>query len=275
MNHQKSIVLIPVILFCIVGFCQQVYLIPKQTFQPYEVLGFYEGYKIDTVKINFKMAIDSFEISSHVTFKQYKLYLESVKRDSSYNFYLSQLPDSNITSKENYAIYISNKKYDDFPVAGISWEAAMNYCKWKTIQDNEAPNIQFIYRLPMVGEWLAAYNFLETANQKNDFNKNFSDWTMSTYYEYIGGSDSTFVYDYFLDLPKANGLPRDKRKMIVGNSYLFQTDVLIYRFATFTFNGYRQVAFRLVKEEIKSSDDRNSLYKNILAFWNIQNEPVK
>ncbi len=276
MKYQKSIALISSILFCFVGICQQVYIIPKQTFLPYKVLGFSErdydiGYEADNAKINFKMAIDSFEISSQITFKQYKLYLESIKKDSSYNFYLRQLPDSGITSKENYKEYISNNNYDEFPVAGVSWEAAMNYCKWRTIQENKGPDFKFIYRLPKLGEWLAAYDFLEISNRKNDFNKNFSDWTMNTYAEGIFGfRDSVFIYDLFLDLSKTKDSPRDKRRMIVGNSYLFQSKALWYNFATYTFNGYRQIAFRFVKEEIKNNNYSNSLYKNVLAYWGIE-----
>lgn len=272
MKYQKAVSLTIGLLLFFVGICQQVYIIPKQTFNPYKVLGFSdEGYDQSTKdEANFKMEIDSFEISSQVSFKHYKLYLESVKKDSSYNFYSSQLPDSNITSKEKYKDYISNKNYDDFPVAGISWEAAMNYCKWRTLQENKGMEIQFIYRLPKLGEWLAAYNFLETSNSKNDFSKNFSDWTMSTYYEAAVGFDSTFVYDLFLDLPSAKDPPRVKRKMVAGNSYLFQSEVLRYLFSIYTFNGYRQIAFRLVKEEIKNSNISKSLYKNVLAYWAIE-----
>ena len=275
MNLKKSLALISALLCGIIGVCQQVYVIPKQTFQPYKILGSSKsayGYKEGTPEYNLKMAIDSFEISRQVTFKQYKLYLESVKRDSSYNFYISQLPDSNITSKENYANYISNKKYNDFPVAGISWEAAMNYCKWRTLQENKNGDLKFIYRLPKLSEWLAAYDFLETGNNKNDFSKDFSDWTMNTYFEGIFGfkTDSAFVFDLFLDLPQANDPPRDKRKMIAGNSYLFQSEVLRNRFSIYTFNGYRQIAFRLVKEQIENGGHSTSLYKNILASWGIK-----
>ncbi len=275
MKFQKSIALILSLLLSLVGICQQVYLIPKQTFQPYKVLGYSErdygiGYKVDTQKINFKMAIDSFEISSQVTFRQYKLYLESVKKDSSYKFYLSQLPDSNITSKENYKAYISNKKYDDFPVTGISWEAAMNYCKWKTIQENKGTDLKFIYRLPQVSEWLAAYHFLEKSNSRNDFSKNFSDWTMSLYFEGAFGFKTSFSYDISY-LQKPDDRARDKRKIAIGDSYLFQTEKLLtHSTGYYAFNGYRHIAFRLVKEEIKKTDNSKSLLKNILTYWDLE-----
>ena len=124
MKYQKSIALIAGLLLGFASVCQEVYIIPKQTFNPYKVLGLSEddyGIGDETKKEiqNSKLFIDSFEISRQVTFKQYRLYLESIKKDSSYNFYLSQLPDSGITSKENYTLYFNNKNYDDFSVAGI------------------------------------------------------------------------------------------------------------------------------------------------------------
>ena len=275
MKCQKSIALISVLLFSLAGICQQVYIIPKQTFQPYQVLGFSErdygiGYAVDTDKINFRMSIDSFEISSQITFRQYKTYLESVKKDSSFSFYLSQFPDSNITSKKNYAIYMSNKSYDDFPVAGISWEAAMNYCKWRTLQENVGTNIKFIYRLPKVSEWLAAYDFLEKSKSKNDFSKNYSDWTMSLYFEGAYGFKNSFSYDISY-LQKHEDQARDKRKVVIGNSYLFQKEKLLtHSTGYYAFNGYRQIAFRLVKEQVKKSDNAKSLFKEILNYWGIE-----
>jgi Sulfatase-modifying factor enzyme 1 len=274
MSYQKSIALISAIFYCFVGVCQQVYVIPKQTFQPYKVLGYSE--KNDDSwgegeKVSFKMAVDSFEISSQVTFKQYKLYLESVKKDSSYNFYLSQLPDSNITSKENYSIYISNKKYDDFPVLGITWLAAMNYCKWRTLQENKSTNFKFIYRLPQLGEWLAAYNYLMNTGNKNDFSRNYSDWTITDYYEggisVIVGSSFGFYAPF---LPKKGNYRDNPRRVVIGDSYLFQCEQLSQHFfAHYIFNGFREVGFRLIKERLKESDNSNVFLKNIWTYWDI------
>ena len=75
-----------------------------------------------------------------------------------------------------------------------SWEAAMNYCKWRTQQENKTADIKFIYRLPKLGEWLAAYQYLINNGNTNDFSKHFSDWTMNTYFEGVSGfkSDSIF-----------------------------------------------------------------------------------
>lgn len=86
--------------------------------------------------------VEEFEISEQVTFKEYKEYLAAIKKDSSEKFYWSQLPDTNIsTDKKVYTEYITSKEYDDYPVLGISWDNAMNYCKWKTIKDNDSDSI--------------------------------------------------------------------------------------------------------------------------------------
>jgi len=274
MKYQKAVSLIIGLLLFFVGICQQVYIIPKQTFNPYKVLGFVdvgidEWNKGET---NFKMEIDCFEISSQINFKQYKEYLDAIKKDSSNGFYLSQLPDSAITSKENYKDYISNKKYDDFPVAGISWEAALNYCKWRTLKENKGTGLNFIYRLPKLGEWLAAYNFLEKSNSQNDFSKNYSDWTMNTYYDgFSYKRDSVFVYGMPITLPNQKDWTRDKRKIVMGDSYLFQREILRRHFSSYySSNGYRQIAFRLVKEKVNETVDKWYLPKRIIAWWGIE-----
>lgn len=273
MIYKKAVALTTVLFLFFVGICQQVYIIPKQTFNPYKILGFSEeGDKSNKDETNFKMKIDSFEISHQIIFKQYKEYLDAIKKDSSNSFYISQLPDSTITSRAKYKDYISNKKYDDFPVAGISWDAAINYCKWRTLQDNKGTHIKFIYRLPQLGEWLAAFNFLKDGNIKNDFSKNFSDWTMNTYYEGFGGQrDSLFVYERYIHLTKQSDHARDKRKIIIGNSYLFQGERLGQHFRTYySFNGYRQIAFRMVKEKLNETADVWYLPKRIIAWWGIE-----
>ncbi len=274
MSNIKSI-----LLFCGLGSfltsnSQQNYIIPKQTFQPYKILGFQEqpSYAVTSIKTDQVVKIDSFEISHLITLKAYKEYLEKVKKDSSFDFYLKQLPDSTITSAENYKTYISSKKYEAFPAVGISWEAAINYCKWRTLKENNGADIKFIYRLPILGEWLVTYNYLEANKSTHDLSKNYSDWTMNDYYEAIIGfkSDSTFVYDGFLGTPAEKDHPRDKRKIAMGDSYLFQHERLRQHFfGYYSFNGYRQIGFRLVKEPVKENMDTKSLAKKIIIYWGI------
>lgn len=275
MDNIKRLLIILGLFLSFGVYSQQNYSIPEQMFQPYKILGIQENrYALTFANTDLWVKIDSFEISHLVTFKEYRQYLETIQKDSSFSFYLSQLPDSSIALKENYSEYISNKKFDAFPVLGISWDAAMNYCKWKTLQENDLRDLKFIYRLPKLGEWLAAYNYLETNKTTNDFSKNYSDWTMSLYFE--GGSfrsDSNFVFDKFIYLQASKDHPRDKRKIVMGGSYLFQHPTLRQHISPyFAFNGYRQIAFRLIKETLKENADSKSLSNRIIIYWGLVTE---
>jgi len=231
--------------------------IPTQTLNLYKIIGVNWLSAIQT--------IDSFEISSFVTYEEYKEYLSSIKKDSSEQFYLSQFPDTTIAPKEVYQKYISSTDYDDYPVLGISWDNAMNYCKWKTLRDNPKDSINFIYRLPKCSEWLAAHSYLEENHKPNDFNKNYSDWLLSSKFEnYLyDAKNYKFVYDNVYLHKKDDPLTM-KRKFAIGDSYVCQQEHLegYYGFNYYSTQGYRHISFRYVKTEKKNS-------KDILEFWGI------
>ena len=94
----------------------QLYSIPTQTINLYKSLAYNSRTSAQTIK--------AFQISEQVTYKEYKDYLTSIKKDSSATFYLTQLPDSSIGSAEVYKEYITSVEYDNFPVLGISWDNA-------------------------------------------------------------------------------------------------------------------------------------------------------
>jgi formylglycine-generating enzyme required for sulfatase activity len=104
-------------------------------------------------------------------------YLYHIKRDSSDSFYLSQLPDSTCwqvglqpkdsINKEVYD-YFRNVSFRHWPVVGISYDQAVNYCKWRgdVVTRNfkygklsnkyrrlEDYDIVVEYRLPTKEEW--------------------------------------------------------------------------------------------------------------------------
>ncbi len=240
------------------------YFIPTQTINLYKLLAYQNKTFTSTIK--------EFEISEQVTYKEYKEYLSSVKKDSSEEFYLIQLPDNSIGSIEVYKRYLTHHEYDNSPVIGISWESAMNFCKWKTIKDNNK-HLQFIYRLPNCSEWLAAYSYLSEKKIRNTLNKNFSDWLINTKDETYHFIDTyplseKFIFDDVW-LHKPDESLTLKRKQVIGNSYLYQQKYLLaHKFSFYANEGYRQVSFRYVK--VSLLDSVNFKFNNsILNYWGL------
>jgi formylglycine-generating enzyme required for sulfatase activity len=74
--------------------------------------------------------------------------------------FISEMIDSLSLDKvnSNYKGYFTEKKFDDFPVVGVSFKMAEYYCLWKTKLENELlkgnglPAIQS-YRIPLEIEW--------------------------------------------------------------------------------------------------------------------------
>jgi len=119
----------------------------------------------------------------------YLEYLYYIKKDSSHFFYLEQLPDTTCwisgfkptDSVSNYVDhYLRYPGYRYFPVVGISYEQAKNYCKWRGqtvthyLKEHSRDEIYsqlnkyevvVEYRLPTVDEWeLAALGGLSVSS---------------------------------------------------------------------------------------------------------------
>ena len=244
-----------------------VYVIPAQSLNLFQLID-------DTVSDQ-QHVVPLFEISKQVTFREYKEYLKAIRKDSSDRYYRSQLPDSTIAKRADWEKYISDKMYDEYPVLGISWDNAMNYCKWKTLKENKKA-IRFIYRLPHSSEWLAAKHYLETNSLESDFSKNYSDWLLGTKDESLlyvrSGTLSKWPYDYMYLHKSADPIVM-KRKLVIGDSYRYQPEKQMdCFFSYYSTQGYRQVGFRLVKEIIVWEEDEiinSSNTLNILDHWNL------
>lgn len=239
---------------------------------------------VNLIKIlndNFKVeeqTIKGFQISNLVTYKEYKEYLSDIKKDSLEAYYQTQLPDSNIGSIEVRNKYINSSEYNNLPVLGISWDNAMNFCKWKTLKENK-DSILFIYRLPNCSEWLAAYFYLSEHKIKNDFNKNYSDWLLNPKYESMldpQNSSKDLWRLSFIYFHKPNDPLTLKRKIVIGDSYLFQQDKLLnyFNFSYYATEGYRQVSFRYIKEPVNQSEimylNDKSIAQNVLKYWGLK-----
>ncbi|MFM7681680.1 MAG: SUMF1/EgtB/PvdO family nonheme iron enzyme, partial [Bacteroidota bacterium] len=224
------------------------------------VLSFVHGQKIKFYgvkekKLNFaeKMGIpkdtsfhslSSFKISKQITLKEYKQYLSSIQKDSSYAFYLSQLPK--IERQEQLTKnYLNAAEFDDEPVIGVSMDNACNFARWYTnIQNKETVK----YRLPTIFEWISMN---EEASKKNTFSSPLLDWTLNAYdesnYEFF--KPETFPVGYFYK-HKKNDPKVMKRKSIIGQSFRISlaNPVEIYsKFFCYADEGYADVGFRLIE----------------------------
>lgn len=195
--------------------------------------------------------IEGFEISNFVTYFEYKKYLFAIKRDSSTAYYHSQLPDSNISQDVKiYLEYLNTSKYDQYPVLGISWNNAMNYCTWKNRMENISDTAEGAYRLPNTSEWISAYFYFEKQNIKHDLNNKYTDWLLSAYSEsaHEFGSDAIYFGLNYVYHATENDRPVYHRKRFIGNSYLYdQENLLEISGYGYDYTGYRHVGFRIVK----------------------------
>jgi len=100
---------------------------------------------------------DPYWISPLVTNMDYSEYLKSLKSNSENENYNDALikeslleefvPVLNITLRE----YITNQVYTNYPVLGLNWYQAQNYCDWKTsIVNKELQQA----KLPIEKSWL-------------------------------------------------------------------------------------------------------------------------
>lgn len=109
-------------------------------------------------KINDSLFIDKTEIRNIDWFE----FLTHLKKDSSASFHLAAIPDTTVWKNYdktnlkagNYLKAISHRYY---PVVGISYLQAQNYCKWRSDYINKYYSIQtkkFLrFRLPKESEW--------------------------------------------------------------------------------------------------------------------------
>ncbi len=186
--------------------------------------------------------LGSFRISNQITLKQYKQYLNSIKKDSLYSFYLSQLPKIDNQEKLT-AKYLSSNEFDSQPVIGVSMDNACNFARWYTaIQKNN----KFKYRLPILVEWISMNE------EKKTFSDDFLlDWTLNSYDEssLLFYKKGEFPLGYFYQHKNTDAKIK-KRKCVIGKSFrvsLADPVKIASQFPCYADEGYADVGFRLVE----------------------------
>lgn len=175
------------------------YILDKKFFQTkgaeYVPTGSYKDASGKTV------SVQAFFMTNEVTNKEYKEFLDYVVShpDSSLYYYerkdgstfIRQVPFSQIRPTlidslamakkyphgtdlyNKYKNYFSDKKYDDFPVVGVSYDAAKYYCIWKTRLENETlkkngMGLMNDFRVPLKEELEYAQSLSPNVSKKSD-----------------------------------------------------------------------------------------------------------
>ena len=261
----------------IFGQSNKSFVIPKQKIDVFEILGDTSlNFSIDNIKMtrsfkpSLQIEIESFEMSNQITLADYKEYLKSIEKDSSQRYYYSQLPDSSILPRILYNNYLSDKDFENYPVIGISWDNAMNYCRWKTFKENDSDSLVFIYRLPYLSEWLSAYQYFEK-HLDLKLTSEYADWLLNTKDSQPLDTDS-IDFDYFYIDDNHNDIAVLLRKWVCGDNWFYSRNKLIdlFRYNNFyAFQGYNFVSFRYVKYEINLDTYKNDNHRHIypIEYW--------
>lgn len=120
----------------------------------------------NTVKVSDHLYYDKSEITNFHWLEYLNWHAQKHGRNSAE--YRSVLPDTTVwRQSESYnepyvKWYLRHKAYHDYPVVGVSWAQARDYCAWRTQRvkevhketgkDKKAP-YYFAYRLPTRAEW--------------------------------------------------------------------------------------------------------------------------
>jgi len=117
--------------------------------------------KKEYAKIKEDLYVSKYEVSN----LQYRNFLSDLMNSNQKTIYQICLPDSLCwRSPSNYnepftQYYFRHKSYDNYPVVGISYEAANHYCNWLTQKYNQEPKRKFrkvSFKLLTKEEWIFA-----------------------------------------------------------------------------------------------------------------------
>ncbi len=90
--------------------------------------------------------LDKVELTN-IGWKEYLYYLKNEEGEDSEE-YLNALPDTVIWKLSYDGSFFDTKKYDDWPVIGINYQQAVDYCKWRSKVVSQKENRDIEYSLP-------------------------------------------------------------------------------------------------------------------------------
>ncbi len=129
----------------------------------------------NTVQTPDGLRISKVEVSN----KEYKAFLMGLIEENKADLIPLYAPDVTVWTNETLFnnpymdYYFSHPAFDNYPVVGVSYEAAVAYCEWKTRHFGEMPSakkskdkVNYRFRLPSEEEWMAA---AEMGSSSRDF----------------------------------------------------------------------------------------------------------
>jgi antitoxin component YwqK of YwqJK toxin-antitoxin module len=209
--------------------------------------------------------VEPFSISDLITVREFKTYLDAVKKDSTKAFYEAQFVSTARVSKELLNDILNDKNFQDKPMPGVSWTVARNYCEWLTAK-SKLNGSTIEYDLPFLSELMA---FHSVYWKKEGFM--LESWTLNSYdessLEYL--SDFDLRYDALPDDP-----PAMKRKVIYGGSYHMKYSASNLSFRKVHYyhqdSTSRYIGFRVVKRHRNEESFQLSMHDTHI-FGNLNN----
>jgi len=120
------------------------------------------------VKVKSELYVSKFEVSN----LDYRNFLTDIRNNNKLEIYLHCLPDTLVwKNKLKYTepfvqFYFRNSSYDNYPVVGISYESAIEYCNWLTDKYNNDIKKKYkkvLFKLLNKDEWTFAANNGDTS----------------------------------------------------------------------------------------------------------------
>lgn len=112
-----------------------------------------------------KVKPDLFVCKYEVSNLEYRVFLEALSNSNQLDFYKKSLPDSLVWLENNdggrplVMHYFRNEAYNNYPVVGITYENALDYCQWLTTvyhQDKKRAFKKVVFQLMTKADWMFA-----------------------------------------------------------------------------------------------------------------------